>query len=143
MISDTLASSFEEAFNLLCGEKLGGGIARMVFECAIDPTLVVKVERDPGSFQNVLEWRHWDECRFYQPAADWMAPCVKISARGMILLQKRVHPAQRHELPAKLPDFLTDIKPEHFGFYDGRLVCCDYALMNTRLPITPKAADWD
>lgn len=133
---------FEEGFNLLCGERLGEGIARTVFACTFDDTLVVKVEKDPFQFQNVMEWRFWQECIDYTKAADWLAPCVAISPRGSVLLQRRVEPAQASQLPAMLPAFLRDIKPSHFGFYKGRLVCCDYALTDSKLPVTLKKADW-
>lgn len=137
--------AFEEAFNLLCGDKLGEGVCRTTFECKIDPTLVVKVEKDPnGMFQNAHEWRMWTETQTYKKAADWLAPCVSISAHGLVLLQKRVEPLQAGQLPKELPEFLVrDIKPDHFGMYQGRVVCCDYALSATVLPVRMKKADWN
>lgn len=133
---------FEEGFNLLCGEKLGEGIARTVFACKFDDTLVIKVEKDPYQFQNIAEWRFWTETQYYRKAADWLAPCVAISPRGSVMLQRRVEPAQLDQLPARLPAFLRDTKPSHFGFYQGRLVCCDYAMTDARLPMNLKNADW-
>lgn len=133
---------FEEGFNLLCGDKLGEGVARTVFACKFDEALVVKVEKDPYQFQNAAEWRIWQECQYYRKAADWLAPCVAISPRGSIMLQRRVDPAPAHLLPAMLPAFIRDVKPSHFGFYQGRLVCCDYALTDSTLPMKLKKADW-
>lgn len=43
---------FEDAFNLLCHNKLGSGIHRDVFECRVNDKLVVKVEND-------LPWRYF------------------------------------------------------------------------------------
>lgn len=134
---------FEEAFNLLCGAQLGQGIARQVFTCAYDETLVVKVERDPHRFQNVREYSFWQECQFYRKVADWLAPCVWISPRGAVMLQRRVEPVPKAQLPPQLPAWMRDIKPEHFGLFEGRLVCCDYALTNSTLPTKLKAAGWD
>lgn len=141
---DSNAMAFEEAFDLLCGEKLGEGVCRAVFECLIDPTLVVKVEKDPsGMFQNAHEYRTWVETQHYRKASKWLAPCVSISRHGFVLLQKRVEPLRKGELPGKLPEFLNrDIKPSHFGMFEGRVVCCDYALSNSRLPMGMKAANW-
>ena len=31
-------------------------------------------------------------------------------------------------LPDKIPSFLTDVKRANFGYYEGRVVCVDYAM---------------
>lgn len=136
--------ALEEAFNLLCGDLLGEGVCRKVFACSIDETLVVKVEKDPlGMFQNAHEFRMWQECSTWAKAANWLAPCMSISRHGMVLIQKRVEPLQKAQLPAKIPEFLNrDIKPSHFGMFEGRVVCCDYALSASTLPMRMKTADW-
>ena len=133
----------EEAFNLLCGELLGEGAFRKVFACTIDPALVVKVETRTGSFHNVQEWRTWDECQFWKKGAAWLAPCVSISPYGTVLLQKRVEPLRKAELPEKMPAFMRDVKAENFGLYEGRVVCSDYAFVASILPIKPKKFGWD
>ena len=140
---DVDAFAMEEAFNLLCGDLIGES-NRKVFACKIDPTLVVKIEKDPANmFQNAHEYRAWTETQTYKAAADWLAPCVAISTHGLVLLQKRVEPVPRDQLPAKLPSFLVrDLKQSHFGMYEGRLVCCDYAMMADVLPVRLKNADW-
>ncbi|MBG6194786.1 hypothetical protein IWQ52_002300 [Labrenzia sp. EL_159] len=46
------------------------------------------------------------------------------------------------ELPDKLPTFLTDIKRENFGLFDGRLVCIDYATTIMDASTRLKKADW-
>lgn len=120
------------AFNVFLGDKLGEGIHRIVFECAIDPTLVVKVEFDERmNFSNAAEWKNWNESRYYQPMADWLAPCVRISPCGRVLLQKRIIPMREDELPDKVPSFLTDLKPGNFGWYENRVVACDYSTLIT------------
>ena len=123
--------AFEDAFNLLCGDKLGEGIHRTVFACRLRPELVVKVENDDDwrYFANVMEMKFWNDHESYSKVARWLAPCEYMSPDGRILLQKRVRPLlDESELPAELPAFLTDIKPENFGLLDGRVVCIDYAL---------------
>lgn len=135
----------EDAFNLLCGKLLGEGIHRKVFECRLDPTLVVKVEipQDWRYFANVHEMKFWDEHRYFKKVADWLAPCEYMSPDGRILLQKKVLPiTDRAVLPDKVPSFLTDLKVENFGLYEGRLVCIDYALSIPTPSTRPKKAHW-
>lgn len=122
--------AFVDAFNLLCGAKLGEGIHREVFECHIAPQYVVKVERDLDhrSFSNVHEWQFWLDNKDNPGVAKWLAPCYFMSPDGRILLQHRVRPAHSSdELPTQLPAFLNDLKPQNFGWLDGNFVCVDYA----------------
>jgi hypothetical protein len=121
---------------MLCGEKLGSGVSRDVFACKLRPELVVKVETDFDyrSFANVAEMRIWCDNRDHKAVADWLAPCEYLSPDGRILLQARVDVLQPPFKPGdklppdKIPAFLTDRKHSNFGWYQGRLVCCDYAL---------------
>lgn len=143
-MSETGKQAFRDAFDVLCGKLLGEGIHRKVFECRLDPTLVVKVETDEEhrSFANAYEHRNWQECRDYKPVARWLAPVVRISPCGFILLQKRVAPLRQSELPAKLPRFLTDIQVANFGLYEGRIVACDYTTLLTNVRLSERKAHW-
>jgi len=136
---------FEEAFNLLCGEKLGSGIHRTVYECRIRPDLVVKVENDNYRvFANVMESKFWDDNQFSKAIAKWLAPVEFLSPDGRILLQRRVQPlvAGLKNMPEKLPAFLTDIKLDNFGILDGNLVCVDYAFTIQNVSTTMKKVTW-
>jgi hypothetical protein len=136
----------EDAFNLLCHTKLGSGIHRDVFECRIDPKLVVKVETDlPWRFfANVFEMKLWNENQHCDAVAKWLAPCEYLSPDGLLLLQRRVEPLRDSDkLPDKLPSFLTDIKRENFGLLDGRIVACDYALNIANSSTRLKRAPWN
>ena len=137
--------TFEDAFNLLCGDLIGRGIHREVFECRIRPDLVVKVEKDADRrFANVLEMHIWSDFHLYEPVAKWLAPCDYLSYDGRILLQRRVRPLHTNDkLPDKLPAFLSDIKRANFGTLDNRLVCVDYALAITRFVTRERAVKWD
>lgn len=134
-----------DAFNTLCGEKLGDGIHREVYVCRTATDLVVKVEKylDYRSFANVTEntlWRDWEHA---PKVAKWLAPCQYLSPDGRILLQRRAKPVRDDDqLPDKIPAFLTDVKRENFGWIDGQLVCIDYAYHITRLNMNMKAAKW-
>lgn len=136
---------YQEAFNLLCRNKIGSGVHRDVFECRLDRTLVVKVETDlPWRyFANVLEDKFWADHQHCKAIAKWLAPTVYMSPDGLILLQKRCEPLRlTDKLPSRLPSFLTDIKRENFGWLDGRIVCFDYAL-NIPSPSTKlRKANW-
>lgn len=120
----------EDAFNMLCGDKIGRGIHRDVFECKLRPELVVKVEyeTDFRYFANVLESKFWTDYMHAPLVAKWLAPVEFLSPDGRILLQRRVDPIKESEIPEKLPGFLTDIKATNFGRLDGNIVCCDYAM---------------
>jgi hypothetical protein len=138
---------FEDAFNLLCGAKLNSGVYRDVFECRLRPELVVKVERerDGGrrSFNNVLEMRFWDDWCQVEKVRAWLAPCEYLSPDGRILLQRKVSILQdTDDLPSTVPEFLTDLKPENFGIYQGRIVCADYASTITNASLRRKRAEW-
>lgn len=123
--------TFEDAFELLCGNKIGTGCYRDVYECRLDRSLVVKVEiRETWrTFTNVLEFKFWDYNRDYKGVSQWLAPCELLSPDGRVLLQKRVDILKETDpnIPERIPAFLTDRKYSNFGWYEGRLVCCDYA----------------
>lgn len=138
----------EDAFNLLCGELLGSGIHRKVFECRIRPDLVVKVEDNSPkyawrAFANVHEMTFWEDHTMFEPVRRWLAPCEWMSQDGLILLQKRVSPLPRdYDLPKQMPTFLTDLKPANYGLYEGRLVCVDYSTTVPNPSVRLKKADW-
>ena len=137
-------ATFEDAFNLLCGHKIGNGIHRTVYECRIRPDLVVKVEDDDHrDFANVMEDAFWADHQFYRPVSRWLAPCAFLSPDGRILLQKRCDPIVRStHLPEKLPGFLTDVKTDNFGTLDGKVVCFDYALNLSTPSVRMRKARW-
>lgn len=118
---------YREGFNLLCGREIASGMTRTVFECNVDKRLVVKVEQAEvrTHFQNLVEWLAWSRVAGTE-FERWFAPVVEISPDGRLLLMKRVEPAPAHVLPKRLPAFFTDFKLSNFGFYEGRVVCCDY-----------------
>lgn len=123
---------FEDAFNLLCGEKIGSGVFRDVYKCRLRADLVVKVEINEvwRTFANVKEMNFWSDHQNTSAIVEWLAPCDYMSPDGRILLQRKVTPCEPEELeklPKMLPAFLTDTKFRNFGWLDGRVVCIDYA----------------
>jgi hypothetical protein len=126
-----MSAEFEDAFNLLCGRELGRGMSRTVFECALLPGYVVKVENKPGVFQNIMEWHTWQDVKD-TPSSRWFAECRWVSPNGKILIQERTRTPARHEFPAKVPVWFTDLKRTNWGMAKTNkegtdyLVCHDY-----------------
>lgn len=122
----------KELKSLFLGKKIGEGMSRKVYQYT-DPLTgsfdraVVKYEGRfvDGHFQNVAEWEIWTWVRG-TPMQKWFAPCYAISPCGLYLVQARVDPLRSKEWPKRLPSFLTDLKPENFGMFEGRVVACDY-----------------
>ena len=138
--------TFEDAFNLLCGDELGSGTQRNVFECRIRNDLVVKVEKenDWRLFANVHEMKFWRDNEYYSAISKWLAPCAYLSPDGRILLQKKVRTVQSDDvLPDMLPQFLTDIKRNNFGWIGEQLVAVDYALNLTNASVRMKKVNWE
>lgn len=130
---------------MLIGDLIGIGTAREVFTCPLDHSIVVKVECTGGSFQNIAEWEAWTWIRATK-REKWLAPCTVISSCGTVLLQKRADQLRKDEKPKTIPEFLTDVKRENFGWLDGRLVCFDYGTILSgirKLSGAPVPAKWD
>ena len=116
----------EQLVDMLLGDKLGEGSFRKVYTCYMNTLYVVKVEtRTP--FSNLAEWELWQAARRLRGGkwAHWLAPCIRLSYGGHILIQARAEKLDK--LPEEVPDFLCDVKPANWGLIDGRAVCVDYA----------------
>lgn len=137
---------FEDAFNLLCGNLLGSGIHRKVYECRIKKEWVVKVEYgdDWRYFSNVHEMKFWNDNEYVPSIKRWLAPCHYLSPEGRLLIQTKVDPIRSTDkLPKNLPSFLTDTKRENFGYLNGKLVSVDYVTTVPNPSLKPKRAIWD
>lgn len=131
-----------DLFRLICGEKIGSGVAREVYVYNLNPEYVVKIETLGCSFQNVVEWGAWDDFSEVKSVAKWLAPCLHISPCGTILVQRRTDPIGPSEAPKRMPKFLTDFKYSNYGRLDGKIVCHDYGTLIYDLDERLKAADW-
>lgn len=130
MSYDHVPATHAQAFYLLCGKELGRGVSRIVYECKIDPTLVVKVEESSGWFQNVIEWETWKRVED-TPFAKWFAKPRFISDNSCIMVMERTYPvANPKQYPAQMPVFLCDFKRTNYGLAHNRegatIVCHDY-----------------
>jgi hypothetical protein len=124
-----------------------------VFECKLLPGYVVKVEESPRSFENIAEWMTYQAAG--RSATRWLAMCKSISPDGKILIMERTRPPARHELPARVPVWCSDLKVTNWGMatdnegQSGRwAVCHDYGSLSSKVlergidTRTLKKADW-
>jgi hypothetical protein len=93
-----------------------------------------------------MEWMVWESVRSVDYVRDWFAPCLFISPTGGVLLQVRTTPVLSHDLPERVPVYLTDLKPRNFGRLGKRIVQHDYAnhlLFERGMSKRTKRATWD
>lgn len=129
---------------LLCGERIGYGSTRTVYQFYPNDALVLKIEQGFQSFANIIEWETWQYFK-NTPLSGWFTPCHSISARGQLLLQYRVEPVRLEEMPKKVPKCIGDLKVKNFGRLKGRIVACDYGLAHNHLRAADRRlvkADW-
>ena len=119
-----LSTVEKDFFHLMCGEYIGRGASRQVYELAFDTNFVVKIESEARSFANVIEWETWQDTMWIDHARPWLAPCHSISPSGAVLIQRRTKPAKKY--PEKIAAWFTDIKRSNFGMIGKRFVCHDY-----------------
>lgn len=119
----------QQIIDKVCGELIGFGCYRDVYELKGNPRYVVKVERDmsKGRFANAMEYRNWCDLRWWTYLDGWLCPCVRITETSQVLVQKRAKPVKSvDQLPVMVPSIFTDLKPGNFGFIGKRAVIVDY-----------------
>ena len=138
-----------DCVRFILGERLGGGISREVYVYRGNTNFVIKVETEGGDlFQNVEEYRFWQDAQGCKEIKRWLAPCVRISPNGNWMIQERTMPVTLEELKKKLPRipiFLTDCKDTNWGrLSNGKIVCHDYGthLATSSMRTATKKADW-
>lgn len=133
-----------ELLGLVCSDRLGSGMTREVFRFGPDEAYVIKFENESGHFQNVLEWEVWDRIKDTK-LAKWFAPCLRISHCGRILIQRYAEPLAAICLPAEIPAFFTDLKPDNWGHIKGQPVAIDYGktlMLERGMTSRMRKADW-
>ena len=133
-----------ETLRLLVGKKIGSGAYRVVYECNLNPKLVVKIERNERDFANVSEWEIWKQLSD-TPLAKWFAPCRYVSPCGTVLLQDKTKPIHEDEigdLPKLVPSIMGDLHYKNWGRINGRVVCHDYGNFKAASGFRLKKAVW-
>lgn len=143
VISDIISS--------ICGEHLGTGAFRRVYDYNLEAGYVVKIE-EGSSRCNVVEALVWEEvqglCGDLEWVKKWFAPIKWISPGGHILVMQKteLYPKnERMQPPEKIPKFLWDIKPENFGWIGRNYVCHDYGQFYNMIhyPKSMKKINWN
>ena len=126
---------FNDAIDLLCGQKIASGQFREVFDCTLMPGYVVKVEKDSSTFHNIREFEVWQAVQYTEHSAAFAQVHI-MSSNGRILVMEKTQRPGLKEWPDKIPAYFTDIKRENFGMsmlkdpktgiISNKFVCHDY-----------------
>lgn len=119
-----------DLLDLLCGNFVGEGNSRIVFDCPLKPGWVTKIVKNADCHDNILEHELWVSVCNAPELAKWLAPAGWLSANGRVMLQRkvaRVTDSNKKKIPEKIPAFLTDVKFDNFGFIGNQFVSVDYA----------------
>lgn len=146
-LSQCTSPQWQDGLSLICGEIIGEGISRTVYECKLNPAWVVKHEFNMALHQNVLEYTVWERVRELD-VSSWFAPVLHLSDHGCWMIQARTKPVTLQELKRaypRVPGFLTDFKVSNWGRLGTRLVCHDFgSCYTTECGINKKTikAEW-
>lgn len=128
-----IAQNFDLSYDMvdiMCGDFVGEGCSRIVYDCPLCPGFVVKIEVSKNTHHNMLEYYMWTSVVDQPEVSKWLAPVGWMSANGRIMLQKKVthiNDNNRKLIPEKVPAFMTDMKDSNYGFIGKQFVCFDYA----------------
>lgn len=132
----------------ICGDFIGSGATRSVFNYNLDDRFVVKIE-PLNSNCNMVEYLIWEEVKGLMGELEWVknwfAPVQWISPNGRVLVMRKTKPHDwKKDRPEKVPKFLWDVKPENFGWIGKNYVCHDYGQFYNMIKYRKKLvkADW-
>lgn len=116
----------------LCGNKIGSGQFRYVYEYNLDSNYVIKIEPN-NTESNITEHILWDEikglCGDLDWVSKWFAPVLWMSPNGKILVMQKTEEKPDKERPREIPAFFSDLKRDNFGWIGNRFVCHDYGMI--------------
>lgn len=127
-----MSTNFSGLENLCIGDRLGSGQTRDVFYWQPDDSLVIKVAKDYyGIAANIREFDLYCDAvsgEFYESLNYWLAPIESISTCGRFMLMKKTEPVRLEDAPTVIPTWMTDLKLDNIGWFEGRVVTHDYGL---------------
>lgn len=127
--NDVTTGSIRYIKRFLCGEKIGSGVYRQVYQCKLNRNYVVKIQPAPA-FENQLEYRIWKEIGHIDDYAKYFAEVIWMNNTGTVLIMKKIkvigHKTPIRRLPKRIPHFFYDVHRGNYGQVRGHLVCCDY-----------------
>ena len=117
-----------------CGNYLGEGFRRIIYEHKDNPKLVIKFLKDPKDRHNFYEFDNWLRLGDTERGL-WLAPCYELTPDFRFLTQMKVEVTD--EIPSNIPEWIKvqrdyefgGNKSRHWGRYQGRLVLIDYGDM--------------
>lgn len=116
----------------LCGERIGSGVYRTVYNYNLDDKYVIKIERN-STDSNSSEHLLWNEikglCGELEGVKKWFAPVLWMSPNGKILVMQKTEEKPSKERPREVPAFFTDLKWDNFGWIGNKFVCHDYGII--------------
>ncbi|MGH7240036.1 MAG: hypothetical protein ACREHG_08210 [Candidatus Saccharimonadales bacterium] len=127
--------STKEVLDAFGAEFIANGVYRSVYSIKGSDKYVLKIEHEKGrvdkppNHMNIMEYMNYIEWFRGTCYEKWLAPCYVVTYDSRIMLQARVKPAAKKDMPAKLPSFFTDKKVANWGWYNGRIVCVDYSMI--------------
>jgi hypothetical protein len=116
--------SSSDLFGLFCGQEIGRGQYRTVYQHQLEKNRVIKHDTCVN-WSNVHEWSIF--CEFqHTPLGKWLAPIYWLSPRGIWMIQAKTTPIKIGNYPKRVPAMFADIKPENWGMWRGHPVCHDF-----------------
>lgn len=120
----------------LCGQKIGAGVYRSVYDYNLDDRYVIKIEPN-ATESNMSEYLLWDEirglCGNLSWVKDWFAPVLWMSPNGKILVMEKTNKEPKNkklQRPREVPAFFTDLKYDNWGWIGNRFVCHDFGFLH-------------
>lgn len=143
-----LESVNSDLITMFLGQKIGSGSYRSVYEFNPNPQkYVVKIE--PLSTDcNSNEFLIWNEISWLKGelscVKNWFAPVLWMSPNAKVLIMERTFEKSNLTRPDKIPDFMTDIKFENYGWIGNKFVCHDYGFLSRFIEYKKKLrkANW-
>ena len=117
---------------MICGQKIGSGSYRSVYDFNMNDNMVVKLEPN-NTDCNITEYMLWDEIRGLTGrlawVKDWFAPIHYCSPNGKVLIMEKTMRSSK-KMPTKVPAFFSDVKEDNFGWIGNKFVCHDYGFIH-------------
>lgn len=117
----------------LLGEFVGRGQSRDVYKSPIDKNIVIKIAYNAqGIIDNTDEWSLWCLSEG-KDLRNWLCPIIGVFGDGRVLYMRRAEHAPESGLKSfkKVPEIFGDVHIHNWGYFEGRLVCFDYAINNS------------
>lgn len=118
-------------FATFLGSKINSGTYRAVYNYNLGRKNQYVLKIEPGFTScNAIEASVWAEVKYFTNKLEWVkkwfAPVEWISPNGKILCMQKTEEKPNKKRPTEIPSFLSDVKPENYGWIGNNFVCHDY-----------------